>query len=296
MNNKSKKKSKAKYIFGAIVLILVVSILSMTFLRRNEIYAYDEDVVKTSDIQTYYNFSGTVESKNSTTMAAEKAMQISEVLVKEGDNVNKDDVLFRTTQDDEINAKISGTITSLYAQEGMAVMSGAKLCDIMDLSNLQIKIKVDEYDLSCIKEGGPVLVKIDALDKNIQGSVSSVSKIAVSNNGLSYFTAIVNLDPDDSIKVGMNAEAVILNEEAKGALTIPMKAIQFEKETNTPYVYIKNDKDKPVKQVISVGINDGMNVQVLSGLSEGEQIYYKDTTSSLSNQPMMMQRMSGNNN
>ncbi len=280
MNNNSKKKIKKKYIFGIISLIAIVVLVSLTLLNGKDVYAYAEETVKISDITTYYNFAGTVESKSSLTMVSEKMMQISEVLIKEGDKVNKDDVLFRTTQDDEIHAKIDGEITTLYVEEGSAVAGGIKLCDIMNLDDLEVKIKVDEYDLSCIKEEEEVNVNIGALDKDIKGTVSSVSKTAISNNGLSYFTATIDLNPDDLIKVGMSAEATILNKEAKGVLTIPMKAIQFEKDTNEPYVFIKDEKEKPIKHPITVGINDGINVEITSGLNNGEQILYPNNTNS----------------
>lgn len=255
-----------------VALLLVAAVVLPRFLGNKE-GLYTEERVKTAEIETYYTFSGNVESKNSQNIMAQKTMQISEIKVKEGDKVEIDDVLFLTSQEEEIKSKIDGTISKIYIEEDESVMAGTNLSDIIDFDNLQITIKVDEYDLSSIGVGKDVSVTINALDKIVNGKISEISNTAINKNGVAYFTAILDLDKSEEIKVGMSAEAKILNERVSNVLTLPMKVLHFNDEDEI-YVLVEGEAGRPVEQMIRVGINDGKNVEIIQGLEDEQVVFY----------------------
>lgn len=274
MANRAKKKSKAGWIIGILIVALVAAVVAVPLIIGGN-GSYLTVAAAKGDIETNYTFTGNVESKNSQFVMSEKMYQISSVKVKEGDKVKVDDVLFVTTQDEKIKAKTAGTVLKVYVADDDSVMAGTKLCDIVDLDNLQIVIKVDEYDLSSIKKDKEVSVNIGAIDKTITGKIASVSYTAANQNGVAYFTANVDLKKDEAIKVGMTAEARILNKKVTGVVTIPMKTLLFD-EDDKPYVLTKSDDKAPAKTFLTLGINDGKIVEVKSGLTTGQEILYTE--------------------
>lgn len=278
---KTKKKSKVGRIIGVSIVLVLAVLIAFPMLSANTASAYSEITAKKGNIETYYTFSGNVESKNTQNVLADKIMQISEIEVKEGQKVKKDSVLFKTTQGEEIKAKVAGTVSAIHVEEDDAVMTGSPLCEIIDFDHLQITIKVDEYDLSSVSIGKNVSVSIGAIEKEISGKISDISDTATNQNGVAYFTATVDLKKDYAIKVGMTTEAKILNKSIKDALTIPMNVLQFDDEEK-PFILIKSDENKPVEKYLTLGINDGKNVEVKDGLSIDQTILYKKEASSSS--------------
>jgi len=271
MNAKRNSKRK-KLIVISIITIAVVGIAA-TLIMRPKTTAYESVDAKVSDITNYYSFSGNVETKNRQTVMSEKVMQISKINVNEGDIVEVGAVLFTTTTGDEIKSKISGEVMNVTATENAQVMAGTKLLEIVDYNNLEIKVKVDEYDIAALVTGKETTVKIGAINKDIKGVVSSMSKEGQIVNGVTFFTATIDLEKDDTVKIGMSAEVKLINSNATGVVTLPMKAIQFD-DNNNPYVLKKGEKNAAVKTEITTGINDGTTVEIKSGVSSEETILY----------------------
>jgi len=274
MSIKSRSK-KRRWITFSIVIIVIIGIAGAIFLRPVKT-DYSSIEAKTGDIATYYSFSGNIETTNRQTVMAEKVMQISTINVKEGDLVKEGDVLVKSSAGDEIKAKIGGEIVNLKVEENAQVMSGAKLMEIVDYDQLQISVKVDEYDLKAVTAGKETKVSIGALDKEIKGTIRSIANEGLTQNGVTFFVAVIDLEKDASLKVGMSAEVTLLNEKASGVVLLPMKVILFDND-NSPYVLKKNEKGLPVQANITTGINDGTSVEIKSGVTSGESIL--DTSS-----------------
>lgn len=126
MSTKQKKKGKKKVIIWSILGLVILGVLCAPFLMPRGLSGYAEETVKSSDITTYYSFSGVVESKNRQNVMSEKVMQVDEIKVMEGDKVKKDDVLLKTSQGDEVKASIDGEVSKIYIEENAQVMSGMK--------------------------------------------------------------------------------------------------------------------------------------------------------------------------
>ncbi|EHQ89900.1 efflux RND transporter periplasmic adaptor subunit [Desulfosporosinus youngiae] len=271
-----KRKSALKWIVFGVIAATVVG-LGVTYIRKPAPSPYESVVAKTGDITTYYSFSGNVETKDRQTVTSEKVMQISEIKVKEGELVKEGTVLIKTSAGEEIKSKIQGEIVNINVEEKAQVMAGTKLLEVVDYDNLQIKVKVDEYDIGAIEKGKEATVKLGAINKEIKGKISSMSKEGQITNGVTFFTAIIDLEKDESVRIGMSAEVKIISNQVNGVVTLPMTALQFN-ENNKPYILKKDESGAETRTEVTTGLNDGIVVEVKSGLVSGETVYYTKTS------------------
>jgi len=269
---KRKGKKIRKIIIWMLVLLVVVAGIAWSVVTFGGAKgSYDEEKVMKRDVVTYYSFSGVVEAKNSDSILADRALQVKEVLVKEGDKVKKDDELIKTTYGSNIKATMDGTVSKLYVETDSQVMSGMNLVDLVDYDHLQVSVKVDEYDLSSIAVHKKVKVTINALDKVVSGEISSISREAINTNGLAYFSATIDLAYNKVLRVGMSTEIRILNKRVNQVMTLSMKAIQFDAD-NKPFVLVKDAKGAAITQYVVTGMNDGNIVQIRKGLKVGQVV------------------------
>lgn len=268
---KSKKSSKKKTIIISSIICMLIIALITSFVISPKVESYNEETAKNQDITTYYSFNGNIEAKDNQTVIADTMMQIKTIHVEEGDTVKKDDILFETTQGQKIKAKIDGEVGEILIEEGATLMTGTKMTTLTDYSNLQVTVKVDEYDIASMAPDKEVTVLVNALNKEITGKIAKVSKEATTVNGVSFFTASIDLENDPDLLVGMSTEVTMISQSAPNATTISMKALQFDNE-NQPFVYYRDNKDKVATKSVTVGINDGNIVQIEDGVKSGEVV------------------------
>lgn len=187
--------------------------------------------------------------------------------------------------DDEVTADFAGEITKIYIEEGATVMVGSPTMDISDYGQMIASIKVDEYDVSALEIGKEVICTVDALGKDLTGTVTKISRQATEENGISYFTADVALPQDDMLLEGMSVEVKALNQQAENVVTISMRALQFDNE-NKPFIYYADEKGKIQQKPVTIGLNDGITVEIKEGVSAGDVIFYPKTTVNMAD--MMM--------
>ena len=267
---KQKKQNKNKMIIASLITVLITAVVVVLILRSKE-EVYDKEIAKIQDITTYYSFNGNVEAKERQLIISDTIMQIKTIYAKEGDSVKKDDVILETTQGQKIKAKIDGEVGEILVEEGEMLVAGTKITTITDYSDLKVTIRVDEYDMGAIEVGKEVDVLINPLDRKIKGKITKVSKEATTVNGVSFFTASIDLEKDDEVLIGMSTEVTMVNENVPNAITISMKGLQFDNE-NKPFVYYRDNKDAMAAKLVTVGINDGNIVEIRAGVESGEII------------------------
>lgn len=288
--SKSQKRKGKRIIIWILIIAIIAVIAVMTFRTKSEIY--DEDKATLGSLETYYNFSGDVEVVNTQNQVSKKTLTVYKIYVAEGDAVKEGDTIIKTSAGDKIKSTINGEVKKIYVEEDDQVVSGGQLFDIVDYDNLQITVKVDEYDLPSITIGKEVDVTINSLSKQVNGTISEVSKEGTNTNGVSYFTAIIKLEQDSDIKVGMTAEIKVLNKSVNDVLLVSMDAVQTDKD-NKPYVYVKGEEGVATTKYIETGITDGILVEVKSGVSIDDTILIPQINTATSNSGMMMQRGMG---
>ena len=267
-------KKKRRWIKWVVLLALAVVIVvgAGKMSERTESAAYREVTVTSGDLTTYYNFDGVVKARHIQTITAQAADTVKAVYVEQNEQVNKGDKLYRTQSGVVVEAGIDGELTGLYLSEDDVISAGMKTAEIIDLSNLEVQLSVDEYDVAAMTPGKQVEVTVLALAKTMTGSVVSLDKNGTASGDLSYYTATVQLADAQGVYPGMQASAKVLRSHAKDAVLLKMDAIQFD-EYNQPYVLMRRaEGEEPVRVAITVGASDGVNGEITSGLKAGDTV------------------------
>ena len=267
------KKGKKKIVIGSIIGVIIVigAVWGYQIFTNSATDQYTESKAVIENIVNDNRFTGVIESQSREDVMATASQKINEFYVSEGDQVEKDTDLYETTNGDVVSATVAGEVAKIYYEVDDTVPAGSKVMDIVDYTNLQVSIKVDEYQLSSIAVGSPVTINIDSIGRSVQGTVSEISREAKNENDVAYFTAIVDFQGDAQIRIGMNAEVIIVKETAANALALPVDAIQFN-ANNESFVMVKNDAGKIENRVVATGITDGVKIQITAGLSENDTV------------------------
>lgn len=268
-----KKGKKKKIIIISIIGVVIVlgGVLAYMILGNQSTDQYTETKPTMGSIVNDNRFTGVIETQAREDVMATQSLEIYDLYVSEGDQVEKDTDLYQTYAGETVSATVSGEVSKIYYNVDDTVPAGGKIMDIADYTNLQVTIKVDEYQLSSISVGSPVTINVDSIGRSVQGTVSEISREATNENGVAYFTAIVDFQGDSAIRVGMNAEAVIVKASVDNVLTVPMEAIQF-RANNESYVLVKNASDKVEERNVTTGISDGINIQITEGLTVDDTV------------------------
>lgn len=204
-----------------------------------------------------------------------------------------------------IYSPIDGVVLSKAVDEGQTVAASYSTPTLFtiaqDLKQMQVEADVDEADIGNVKQGQRVEFTVDAFPgETFSGKVSQVRLNATVTSNVVTYTVIIKADnPDEKLKPGLTATVSIYTMEVKDVLTVEAKAFNFQPDmallkqynakeapntlgdaTEKPQlkaavdqktVWVK-DNDGIHPQQVTVGVNDGINYQILDGLTAGIQI------------------------
>lgn len=167
-----------------------------------------------------------------------------------------------------LKAPVTGEISEIFTEEGMLVGGGAKVAEIISITELKMLARVSEEVVVRLKEGQKVNLKIDVFPKmTFPGVVSLVS--AKGDFGGKYQVEITILDhKGKELRTGMYATVEFLEGE-KTALMIPRKAIVGS--IQNPEIYVVQDSTATLRK-LEIGTYNSDRVEVLAGLKVGEQV------------------------
>ncbi|WP_416144809.1 efflux RND transporter periplasmic adaptor subunit [Planococcus koreensis] len=265
------KHKKRKWLLWSLFGLVIAAIAGAAVFMPKGTGAFQSEIAETGDITTYHLFPGTIDTKNREIVISDKPMEICEVKVKQGDVVKKGEVLFVSTLGEKIKSSIDGEVTQIRIKENAQVPTGIEMISIVDYVNFKANVKVDEFSHKYLKIDQKIKVAINALGKELAGTITAISKEARNENGVSYFIAAIDVEQDEGLRIGMSTEAKLVKEEAIEVTTLPMEVILFDNE-NHPYVLLPSEEGEPREEPITTGINDGMRVEVKSGVSAGDEV------------------------
>lgn len=168
-----------------------------------------------------------------------------------------------------LSAPRSGIIGYRQVEVGSMVSAGTKLLSIVDNSNIYVDCQVAEQDLGVLVPGMDVAVQLESLGKTVQGKVIYISPASDSQSQAFSLRILLN-NPDGTIKSGMFARAVIQAVLRPDTLVVPKEAL-LEKNGQS-YVFVINGQNEAEQRSVQVGARGDQNVEILNGITEGEQI------------------------
>ncbi len=179
------------------------------------------------------------------------------------------DRLLDQVADSEITASGSGTITAVNAKEG--VNPSGILFTIEDTNLLYVAAKVKEYNLSDLSIGQNVLITTDATDKDIfEGDIIYISPTAVSEAGstnVEFEIWVALKNPNENIKIGMNAFLEIIVASKKDVYAVPLSAII----TNENGTFVRSQSDNETIDIsVEIGIITSTSAEISGeGIEDG---------------------------
>lgn len=201
-----------------------------------------------------------------------------------------------------IYSPIDGIIISKEVEEGQTVASAMSTPTLFtiakDINKLQVEAAVDEADIGGVEVGQRVSFTVDAYpQEQFSGKVRQVRLDATTTANVVTYTVIIDADnPDKKLKPGLTATITIYTIERDNVLTVEAQALNFEpdsillsqyykqkdiktnvpviaeKQSGTRYVWLKNNDGGLQQNEVTVGSNNGVQVEITDGLEQGNQV------------------------
>ncbi len=196
-----------------------------------------------------------------------------------------------------ISSPLDGVVVSVPVDEGQtvnAMQTTPTIAQIADLEHMEIKIEISEGDITAVKPGLPLSYTIlsepddirqaalNSIDPGLttltDGTYKNTSSIGTSSSGTGtssseavyyYGKALVD-NKDGRLRIGMTVQADIAVAEAKNTLLAPLMAVTDKSGLKS--LRVQGPDGRPETRTVTTGISDGIKVEILSGLKEGEEI------------------------
>ena len=172
---------------------------------------------------------------------------------------------------DAIKAPISGTVYQFDLKPGAYLSPGDVVATIGRLNQVRVRVYVDEPELGRVEPGNAVVITWEGRpDQKWQGKVDRLPTQIVPLGTRQVGEVLCLIDnPHNELLPGTNINAEIISKVVNSALSIPKQALHYENRGKGVYKLVG---DHLVWQEVKVGVSDVTNVQILSGLTEGDQV------------------------
>ena len=180
-----------------------------------------------------------------------------------------------------IIAQIPGTILEIPVREGDQVIqsnnfnAGTTIATVADMSQMIFEGKVDESEVGMLEEGKKIIVVLGAInEKEFPAVLTFVAPKGIEQNGAVQFTIKADVDINSStrIRAGYSANAEIELESKDSVLVIKEALLQFNRITEKPFVELLKENGRFQTKNVEIGLSDGINVEILEGIEEGDEI------------------------
>jgi len=180
-----------------------------------------------------------------------------------------------------VRATITGTILEIPVKKGDQVIQantfnqGTTIATIADLNIMIFEGKVDEGEVSKLKQEMDMIINLAAIEeKNYPAKLKFIAPKGVEESGAVQFKieADVYLDDEYFVRAGYSANASIITAQRKEVDALNEAVIQYDLETKKPYVEIEVGDQEFERREIVLGLADGINVEIISGLKKDEKV------------------------
>ncbi len=232
-------------------------------LALNELQAQskkDQDLSTAENAQQLYNIA--VAQTNNEIATQKLNLKTLELQMEE---------LKKSLENTSVTAPCAGIVMSVGYQAGDAINKNTALFTLSNSENVYVNVSIAQEDINSIEIGKEALVALDAFEGiPLDGVVDSIttSPARAASSTVSY-TVTVKLSGDTAqIYEGMTGDVTFVSKQKKDVLYVSNRAVYIENEKQ--YVKIKDESGNPKAVEVTTGFSDGSNVEVLSGLNEGD--------------------------
>ena len=202
-----------------------------------------------------------------------------------------------------ITSPIDGVVINRAVEEGQTVASGFETPTLFtiaaDLTQMQVVADVDDADIGGVEEGQRVSFTVDAYPNDtFEGTVTQIrlgedsstsSGSSTSSTVVTYEVVISAPNPDLKLKPRLTANVTIYTLDRKDVLSVPARALRFTperpligendivKDCESPHKLWTREGNTFTAHPVTVGISNGINTEIISGISEGATIVTEAT-------------------
>ena len=175
-----------------------------------------------------------------------------------------------------IKSPIHGIVAKKFVEPGEVVsppmMPGIPLLQIMKLDVLKTKVNISEKRINQIHIGQESEIMVDGFPgKTFCGKISKIAPV-VDPQSRTFEVEINIANPELELKAGMFARVNIVLEKRSNVLLLPVEAVSDEGKEKV--IFLAKD-DVAEERTVTVGLTNGMNVEITSGVKEGEMVIVK---------------------
>ncbi len=184
-----------------------------------------------------------------------------------------------------LRAPFAATIADVTMRVGEPADATASIA-VVDLRSFHLDLPVDELDIAQVRNGQRAEIELDALPGMIfGGEVTNIAPQAIrSETGTTTYKVTVTLDAgSEGVRPGMTAVAAIITDEKQEVVLVPRRAVRVEQGQSfvlvpgaMPQVALEPEALPGERRVIEVGLSNSEMVEVLSGLTAGEEVLVQD--------------------
>ncbi|PWC11932.1 efflux transporter periplasmic adaptor subunit [Brenneria roseae subsp. americana] len=192
----------------------------------------------------------------------------------------------------KIVSPTDGTVVAIPVEAGQtvnAIQTTPTIAKVANLDTMTIKAQISEADIVKVKTGMPVWFSIlgepdkryeaklssiepapDSIDDDTTTSSSSSSSTTSTSSAIYYNGLFDVQNPEGVLRISMTAQVYILLSSVKSAVVVPATALSTH--DGKWYVQVVDANKKVESRAVTIGLNDNIRTQILSGISAGEQV------------------------
>ena len=180
-----------------------------------------------------------------------------------------------------VRSTVKGTVLVVPIKEGDQVIEantfnpGTTISTVADLTKMIFEGMVDEGEVGKLSVGLPLKISLGAIeDKEYDAKLTLISPKGADVAGAIQFKieGEVYLDNEFIVRAGYSANASIITDVKENVLAINEALIQYDNKTKKPFVEIQISDQKFERKDIEIGISDGVYAEILSGVTEKDNI------------------------
>ena len=184
-----------------------------------------------------------------------------------------------------VYSTIDGMLLDVPVKVGTSVIErnnfneGTSIATVADMKDLIFEGKIDESEVGKVREGMDLNLTIGAIEgRTFKAKLEYIAPKGITEEGAIKFQvrAKVLLDPKDFIRAGYSANADIVLDQKENVLALKESLLQFGKGKDSTYVEVETGPQQFKKQLVKTGISDGINIEVVSGISKDKKVKVKE--------------------
>ena len=183
-------------------------------------------------------------------------------------------------RDGAVLAPMDGLISSVEYSGTSTEEAETSLLSIYPNVSMSVTIGIDETDILALEVGQEADVEVSSVsqDETYTGIVTEISKTASTSSGVTQYSAVVTLDKVEGMLPGMTASVDVKIEGVEDAIIIPLEALHQTSAISFVYTSYDEETQQYGGMVeVTTGMQNSNYVEITSGLSEGDTVYYTES-------------------